>query len=298
MSDQTLTRLLNYIDRETSALEGSPNSGVLTLKSEQPLPTARPRVYNDQNFITSLQLHRLSITMDEARSILIDLEQQERHESRSTSGIGTSLEAVRELKRTPSPVSVARSLFAPARKRLKSLNDRLQVIEYTVERQRRAEKTAFQDELKHKEHTQQLGSISNDVKSTLTHRRQSSGDGDPSLLEHHKKSNELRGEMTMEEKLAVQGSVQESLSTEILGFASTLKANAIKMGEKLAADTKLVESAGEALEKVVGGVEKTSTQLNKYTKSDALGWRFYILAVLGVFLSLVFGMTIVWIFPK
>jgi hypothetical protein len=92
--------------------------------------------------------------------------------------------------------------------------------------------------------------------------------------------------------------VQESLSTEILGFASTLKANAIKMGEKLAADTKLVESAGEALEKVVGGVEKTSTQLNKYTKSDALGWRFYILAVLGVFLSLVFGMTIVWIFPK
>lgn len=314
MSSQTLTRLLSYIDRETSRLETSQNESprdeaVLTLTSEE-VPQARPRVYNDKNFLTSLQLHRLSITMDEARSILIDLEEEERHDAKGGSHgpFGSTLEAPREIKRATSPAGGAHSRLAPARKQLKRLNDRIQEIEHSVEKRRRAETSAFREEAKSREQARRRDSVtSGPVESTLTHRRQASitaaSDGSTSPQTTvdstaKTKSKSDRGELSMEEKLGLQGSVQETLSNEILGFASTLKANAIKMGEKLAADNKFVESAGDALDRVVGGVERTSNQLNKYNKSGALGWKFYILAVLGIFLSLVFGMTIVWIFPK
>jgi hypothetical protein len=242
--------------------------------------------YNDSVFIISLQLDKLNANMDKARSIVLDLE-------KSTNAT-SSPPLLSQSFRSSSPLSQDNSwVVTQHRQHLKQLNDRMHVVQRTVRTVREQENELYKQYIA-QQHLQQQEVIADEVQSqsTLKQRR-------PSMVNERETSSTSVGKnMSVESKLAVQRNTQESLSNEILSMVQTMRRNALTFGEKIARDNNLVESTSNALNKSAANMNKVEGRLSTYHKMTAIGWRFYILAVVFLFVSLVMGMTIIRLFPK
>jgi SNARE protein 1 len=222
----TLVQLFKHLDEQTLKLENLGDD-------------------NDQAFLASLQLEKLTCNMDHARRILLDLE-----------------------------ASKAPGRGSGDRLRLQQLNGRIQGIQHKVRAmQQRELATAQQRQKEASTDVQEAGSL-------LKQRRQS------------------KAIMSAQEKLSVQKDVQETLSTEILGMVSNLKANAVAFADKLGQDTAVVQDAADALNRSSGMLDKVGSRLNQYRQTGAIGWWFYIWAVVFMVVALIGGMIVIRLFPK
>lgn len=229
--------------------------------------------YNNDVFIASLELEKLNVTMDKARSILLELEASTSSPNNSPSASTNSL-----LMRSSSP-KINNTQTGPLRTHLKTLNSRIQHIGQTIRAIQLQETNLYNDEQRRKQQQEQQGK-EKDV-SSFKHRN----------ISHNNDS-------SLDQKLSVQKNTQETLSTEILDMVSTMKSNALKFADKITEDNNVVSSTSEALHKSSGNMNKVGNKLSTWQKSSALGYRFYIFAGLFLFLSLVIGMTLVQLFPK
>ncbi|KAA8898676.1 hypothetical protein TRICI_006493 [Trichomonascus ciferrii] len=254
-----LLQLFKHIDEETAHLED-----VTKDVSVQKAGGS----YNHDVFIASLELDKLNINMDRARSILLDIE------SAASPGESPSASTA-SLLRTAN----ASSKTSMLRGHLKSLNDRLQRIGQTVRAVQVGEARAYDDE------------------QTKLHHRRTSSLTAASLKE--KSVDDAQGHSSsMDQKLSVQRNTQETLSSEILDMVSTMKNNALRFADKIAQDNNVIQSTSDALHKSSGSMNKVGSRLSSWQKSSALGYKFYILSALFLFLALVLGMTFVRLFPK
>lgn len=257
-----LLQLFKHIDDETAHLEG-----VTKDVNAQKLGGS----YDHDIFIASLELEKLNSNMDRARSILLDIESTSSSPGESPSASTTSLLRTANTG-MPAKTSMLRS-------HLKSLNDRLQRIGQTVRSVQVNETRMYNDEL-----------------TKLHHRRTSSVT--TASLKNALPKEEQGHSSSMDQKLSIQRNTQETLSSEILDMVSTMKNNALKFADKIAQDNNVVQSTSDALHKSSGSMNKVGTRLSSWQKSSALGYKFYILSALFLFLALVLGMTFVRLFPK
>lgn len=254
-----LLQLFKHIDDETAHLEDVTKD----VNAQQLSGT-----YDHDIFIASLELEKLNSNMDRARSILLDIE------STSSSPSDSPSASTASLSRTNGPPK--KSML---RSHLKSLNDRLQRIGQTVRAVQVNEARQYNDEL-----------------TKLHHRRTSSVTA--ASLKNSVSKEEHGHSSSMDQKLSVQRNTQETLSSEILDMVSTMKNNALKFADKIAQDNNVIQSTSDALHKSSGSMNKVGTRLSSWQKSSALGYKFYILSAIFLFLALVLGMTFVRLFPK
>lgn len=101
-----------------------------------------------------------------------------------------------------------------------------------------------------------------------------------------------------EDKVRLQQNTQESIAGDILSLVATIKENALRFQESITHDTAVLNDTAESLEKSSGLMGNVGSRLNKYHKSTAIGWWFYIWATLGMIAAVVIGMLIIQLFPK
>lgn len=104
--------------------------------------------------------------------------------------------------------------------------------------------------------------------------------------------------LTDEDKVLLQQNTQDAISSEILSFVSTLKANTLRFRESLATDTSLLNDASDALENSATSMGVVGKKMSGYKRGAAIGWKFYIVASLGLFFAFVAGMILIRLFPK
>jgi hypothetical protein len=214
----------------------------------------------DRLFVLGLELNKMITNMDHARGLILELE---------GSGSGTVSESSRPL--------------------LKRINQRLQLAQHKVQTRQEQETREYHKE---QERKQKLSVIESEP--GLRNRRLSTADG----IANIKQPKSTSADLSLNDKLSVQQTVQEDLSHDILGMVSKIKSNAIALSEKMATDADVVRSTGEALNRTSSSMEKVGSRLNKYHKTGALGWRFYIMAVVFLIVAVFAGMTIIRLFPK
>lgn len=99
-------------------------------------------------------------------------------------------------------------------------------------------------------------------------------------------------------KLDVNSFEQENLSSELVDMAATIKKNALKFQRKLDADSDLVGTTTDAIQRTAGSMTSVGARLQQYRKGSQLGWMFYILSALFIFVSLFVGMALIQLFGK
>lgn len=211
-------------------------------------------------FVLGLELNKMISNMDYARGLILEME------------------------------SSGRPVEGDSRPLLKRINQRLQLAQHRVQSQQEQEVRAYEKE------KQKLSkpAMVVEFESGLRNRRSSATD----IGHSNQYPSSTSTDMSLDDKLSVQHRVQEDLSHDILDMVSKIKANAIALGDKLATDTDVVTSTSEALHKTSGSMAKVGTRLNKYHSSGALGWKFYIMAIIFLIVAIFSGMTIIRLFPK
>lgn len=104
--------------------------------------------------------------------------------------------------------------------------------------------------------------------------------------------------MSDADHLAVQDTMQQELSENILEMVRNIRKNAESFSEKLAADSGVVDASGEALNNATSKMDSVGSKLNKYRRTSALGFWFYIKAALFIVGALIGGMLLVQLMPK
>ncbi|PRT57062.1 Protein transport protein use1 [Wickerhamiella sorbophila] len=104
--------------------------------------------------------------------------------------------------------------------------------------------------------------------------------------------------MSNADHLAVQDTMQQELSENILEMVRDIRKNAEIFSEKLAADSGVVDATGDALNKATSKMDSVGSKLNKYRKTSALGFWFYVKATLFIVGALIGGMLLVQLMPK
>lgn len=107
-----------------------------------------------------------------------------------------------------------------------------------------------------------------------------------------------KAEVTFTEKLHLNHALHTTLSTDILSLVRTLKQDALSFSEKLAADANVLEGTARSLERSSGAMGRVGSRLGEYRRTAALGWWFYVMAILGIVGAVVGGMIIIKLFPK
>lgn len=99
-------------------------------------------------------------------------------------------------------------------------------------------------------------------------------------------------------RLEVHELQQQELSRDVLEMVEAIKKNAEQFSAKLESDNDVLTAATEAITRTAGSMTGVGTRLQKYRKTNAIGWWFYIWSVLFMVLALVGGMLVTQIFPK
>lgn len=107
-----------------------------------------------------------------------------------------------------------------------------------------------------------------------------------------------KAEVTFTEKLHLNHTLHSTLSNDILSLVRTLKQDALSFSEKLAADANVLDSTARSLERSSGAMGRVGSRLGEYRRTSALGWWFYVVAVLGIVAAVIGGMIIIKLFPK
>lgn len=155
---------------------------------------------------------------------------------------------------------------------LLDFENRLIEVEFLVEKQSKAKAAPAEKAVSEPEMLDELNSLP----STF-----------PSELRNRKKT-----------KMEVNQDMHNELSEDLVAMVQKIRANAEKFNEKLEADKSVVDAAADALQNAGSNMSNVGQRLSKYRKSSALGWKFYIMAVLGIIGSLMLGMMLIHLFPK
>ncbi|ANB15105.1 Use1p [Sugiyamaella lignohabitans] len=202
--------------------------------------------------------------MDYARSILLDLES--------------------DIPKSGSHNKSRSPALSNHRAHIQKLNDRIQEIELRVRSVQKQEAENFRKSQSKQNAPEPLADVNASTESLR--KRLAAG----SSTEHK--------ELSVESKVSLQKDIQDSLSSEILGMVSTLKNNAIAFAEKIAQDKDVVEGTSSALNKTAGTMNKVGSRLNDYRSTKAIGWWFYIWAIVFMVVAVSGSMIVVRLFPK
>ncbi|KAK9389714.1 hypothetical protein V1515DRAFT_594277 [Lipomyces mesembrius] len=103
---------------------------------------------------------------------------------------------------------------------------------------------------------------------------------------------------TLESRLDYHRQQQDSISASLLAQTQILKRNAVALGEKLDVDKDVVNNAAAALDRNVDNMKRTGGRLTQYRQLSAIGWRFYIVSALVMFVSVLMGLIVIKLLPK
>ncbi|KAK9315855.1 hypothetical protein V1522DRAFT_404814 [Lipomyces starkeyi] len=103
---------------------------------------------------------------------------------------------------------------------------------------------------------------------------------------------------TLESRLDYHRQQQDSISASLLAQTQILKRNAVALGEKLDVDKDVVNNATAALDRNVDNMKRTGGRLTQYRQLSAIGWRFYIVSALVMFVSVIVGLMVIKLLPK
>ncbi|KAK9482854.1 hypothetical protein V1527DRAFT_474984 [Lipomyces starkeyi] len=103
---------------------------------------------------------------------------------------------------------------------------------------------------------------------------------------------------TLESRLDYHRQQQDSISASLLAQTQILKRNAVALGEKLDVDKDVVNNATAALDRNVDNMKRTGGRLTQYRQLSAIGWRFYIVSALVMFVSVIVGLMVTKLLPK
>ncbi|KAK9330964.1 hypothetical protein V1520DRAFT_339324 [Lipomyces starkeyi] len=103
---------------------------------------------------------------------------------------------------------------------------------------------------------------------------------------------------TLESRLDYHRQQQDSISASLLAQTQILKRNAVALGEKLDVDIDVVNNATAALDRNVDNMKRTGGRLTQYRQLSAIGWRFYIVSALVMFVSVIVGLMVIKLLPK
>ncbi|KAK9241334.1 hypothetical protein V1525DRAFT_447398 [Lipomyces kononenkoae] len=103
---------------------------------------------------------------------------------------------------------------------------------------------------------------------------------------------------TLESRLEYHRQQQDSISASLLTQTQALKRNAVALGEKLDIDKDVVNNAAAALDRNVDNMKRTGGRLTQYRQLGAIGWRFYIVSALVMFVSVILGLAVIKLLPK
>ncbi|KAK9372260.1 uncharacterized protein V1513DRAFT_452855 [Lipomyces chichibuensis] len=103
---------------------------------------------------------------------------------------------------------------------------------------------------------------------------------------------------TLESRLDYHRQQQDSISASLLAQTQILKRNAVALGEKLDVDKDVVNNAAAALDRNVDNMKRTGGRLTQYRQLSAIGWRFYIVSALVMFVSVLVGLIVIKLLPK
>lgn len=138
-----------------------------------------------------------------------------------------------------------------------------------------------------------------DSQAILKHRRR------PSLLpastpvkSSNKNSTEEEKKLSFDTKMSIQSQAQSSISSDILSLVRQIRSDAVAFSEKLAQDSEVLKGTANSLEKSSGIMGVVGGKMNEYRRSTAIGYWFYIWAVLFLVAAIVGGMIVIRLFPK
>ncbi|KAK9359981.1 hypothetical protein V1504DRAFT_456470 [Lipomyces starkeyi] len=103
---------------------------------------------------------------------------------------------------------------------------------------------------------------------------------------------------TLESRLDYHRQQQDSISASLLAQTQILKRNAVALGKKLDVDKDVVNNATAALDRNVDNMKRTGGRLTQYRQLSAIGWRFYIVSALVMFVSVIVGLMVIKLLPK
>lgn len=250
----------------------------------------KPKRTDDDWFLASAELTKLSKNTDLARNVVISLQQRERLQSSKSQLSGSSATSNTMMPVTASPVPALRA-------RLAEVSAKASEAE-TLVRAHLSDERERARVLKRQQHQQQFDVTSHPGSSPLSPTSTTSTTSTTKPASSPSSSTEKGNPLSLDQKLTIQQSTQDTLSTDILKLVRTIKADAISFSEKLALDTAVMEGAAGSLERSSGVMGRVGSKLNEYQRSTAIGWWFYIMAVVFLVAAVSGSMIVIRIFPK
>lgn len=110
--------------------------------------------------------------------------------------------------------------------------------------------------------------------------------------------NEISQDATLQTKLRVDENEQDDIANDVLSLVRRMKQNAVDMNQKLSRDDAIVKDTAAALESSSTKMGSVGQKMNDYQRTTAIGYFFYIKAVVFMVVAVAGGMIVIRLFPK
>ena len=227
----------------------------------------------DDWFLVSLESAKLAKNTDLARDAVFTLQQKEKKSSHNNNNSDRD-SRMGMLPLTASPVDALKS-------RLMDLNVRNQLTDTAL-----------------RQHNQQQQAAAAAAAAATARQKLVAESSDLGQARSVAKSQKDQETFTLDQKIQIQQNTQESLANDILSLVRTIKQDAISLSNKLAVDADVIRNTALSLEKSTGVMGRVGSKLGEYHRSTAIGWWFYIMAVVFMVCAVAGAMIIVRLFPK
>ncbi|KAK9480158.1 hypothetical protein V1514DRAFT_303363 [Lipomyces japonicus] len=180
------------------------------------------------------------------------------------------------------------------RRRIRNVQDKLQIIDQALVQRSEFLKIAKQTKKSIEPSSDQLTATSESTESSnkIEHDDMLAAPTSPEIGLFNGKHTSL------EDRLEYHRQQQDSIASTLLAQTQALKRNAHSLNEKLQSDGDILRTASNALDRNVDNMKKTGSKLQQYRQLSAIGWKFYVLSVLVMFLSVVVGLLVIKLLPK
>ncbi|KAG5354784.1 hypothetical protein CJU89_6575 [Yarrowia sp. B02] len=111
-------------------------------------------------------------------------------------------------------------------------------------------------------------------------------------------SEEISQDASLDTKLRVDEHEQDDIANDVLSLVRRMKQNAVDMNAKLAQDDRLVKDTAAALESSSTKMGSVGQKMSDYQRTAAIGYFFYIKAVVFMVVAVAGGMIVIRLFPK
>lgn len=109
---------------------------------------------------------------------------------------------------------------------------------------------------------------------------------------------DISQDATLQTKLRVDENEQDDIANDVLSLVRRMKQNAVDMNTKLNKDDALVRDTGAALERSAAKMGSVGERMGEYQRTAAIGYFFYIKAVVFMVVAVAGGMIVIRLFPK